>query len=97
MPMATHIHCGSTSCFNQLLPSTCQINQAKKIVPIEGDPHLPFYFEASKFTNLHAVGKLGLGCSCGHHFETTLAAERAQWDAVLVMDGAHGRSKGRHL
>jgi len=80
--------------FYQLLLPIHQINKAKKIEPTEDDPHLPFYCQASKFTNLYAVGELELGCGHGHDFETTTAAELVHWDGVLVMDGVPGGSKG---
>ena len=49
------------------------------------------------WSNMYAVGPLGLGTGFGHSYENTSADELLRWDGVTVMDGVRGGSDGAIL
>jgi hypothetical protein len=61
---------------------------------IKDDPRKPFYSKVSLFSNLYAIGELGLGNGVGHKFTTTDGPELLRFDGVVQRDGVLGGSGG---
>jgi hypothetical protein len=61
---------------------------------IAGDPRKAFYSQVSRFSNLYAIGELGLGNGLGHMYRNTDGPELLRFDGVVQRHGVLGGGGG---